>query len=52
MTTLEIIVDSAFGLIKNIKKKRDISPFFRSVLVCTDSTTKFNLTWKSYLLEI
>ena len=47
MSTLEIIVDLVFGLIDNNKKKRDISPFFRSVLVCTDSTTKFNLTWKS-----
>jgi hypothetical protein len=53
MILSEKIVDSGFGLIDNNKKKKGhLVPFFRSVLVCTDSTTKFNLTWKSYLLEI
>ena len=33
MTTLEIIVDLAFGLIKNIKKRGTFRPSFRSVLV-------------------
>jgi hypothetical protein len=52
MILSEKIVDLVFGLIDNNKKKGHLVPFFRSVLVCTDSTTKFNLTWKSYLLEI